>query len=108
MTVYDAEPDLISTDCKITGFPARHGVQANVMRRPSDAESHVDIGDLLLSMAADVDADLLVMGRDGHTRFKEILLGGATRTILQSMSVPVLMAHRCWRDDDRNGRPGSP
>jgi len=38
-------------------------------------------------------ADLLVMGAYGHTRVRELLLGGATRTILESMTVPVLMAH---------------
>jgi len=42
---------------------------------------------------ADELADLLVMGGYGHSRFREILLGGATRTILESMTVPVLMSH---------------
>jgi len=51
------------------------------------------IGDALLSLAADTSADLLVMGCYGHTRAREWVLGGATRTVLQSMTVPVLMAH---------------
>jgi nucleotide-binding universal stress UspA family protein len=89
----DAESDLIFTEGKIIEFLARHGVQASVIRRPRNEESNVDVGDLLLSMVADVDANLLVMGCYGHTRFKEILLGGTTRTILRSMTVPVLMAH---------------
>ncbi len=52
-----------------------------------------DIGDLLLSYACDLGADLLVMGCYGHSRTREWLLGGTTRTILQTMTLPVLMAH---------------
>lgn len=51
------------------------------------------IGELLLSRVADVQADLLVMGCYGHSRAREWLLGGASRTLLASMTVPVLMAH---------------
>lgn len=51
------------------------------------------IAELLLSHAADIDADLMVMGGYGHTRAFEFLLGGVTRTILASMTVPVLMSH---------------
>ncbi len=70
-------------------FLARHGIRVNVIeRRTSDA-----IGEALLSTVADLGADLLVMGAYGHTRFREIMLGGTTRTLLQSMTVPVLMAH---------------
>jgi nucleotide-binding universal stress UspA family protein len=50
-------------------------------------------GENLLSMAADVSADLLVMGCYGHSRAREWVLGGATRSILQSMTLPVLMSH---------------
>lgn len=50
-------------------------------------------GEALLSLASDVGADLLVMGCYGHTRTREFLLGGATRTVLESMTLPVLMAH---------------
>jgi nucleotide-binding universal stress UspA family protein len=50
-------------------------------------------GDQLLSMASAVDADLLVMGCYGHSRTRELILGGATRTVLQNMTVPVLFAH---------------
>lgn len=89
----DTESDLAFTENRITAFLARHGVQANVIRQARDEECNVDVGDLLLSMTADIDADLLVMGCYGHTRLKEILLGGVTRTILRSMTLPVLMAH---------------
>jgi nucleotide-binding universal stress UspA family protein len=50
-------------------------------------------GEALLSIASDCDADLLVMGCYGHSRARELLLGGATRTVLDSMTLPVLMAH---------------
>jgi nucleotide-binding universal stress UspA family protein len=52
-----------------------------------------DAGENLLSMAADMSADLLVMGCYGHSRAREFVLGGATRSILQSMTLPVLMSH---------------
>jgi len=42
---------------------------------------------------ADLGADLLVMGCYGHSRARELVLGGASRTVLGSMTVPVLMAH---------------
>jgi nucleotide-binding universal stress UspA family protein len=68
----------------------RHGVTATTVH-----EQPVDIGDggALLSMVADLQAGLLVMGGYGHTRLRELLLGGVTRTILDAMTVPVLMAH---------------
>lgn len=51
------------------------------------------VGDALLSLAANTSADLLVMGCFGHSRAREWVLGGATRSILSSMTLPVLMAH---------------
>jgi nucleotide-binding universal stress UspA family protein len=67
-----------------------HGVAAAV--HPGGHEDG-DAGEHLLSMAADTGADLLVMGCFGHSRAREWVLGGATRSILQSMTVPVLMSH---------------
>lgn len=52
-----------------------------------------DIGNRLLSHAADQGADLLVMGCYGHSRAREWVLGGATLSILESMTLPVLMSH---------------
>jgi len=82
----------------------RHGVQATghsfVTREPTVAERmrrpwtpDAPVAEALLSHAADVDADLIVMGGHGHSRAWELLLGGVTRTLLQSMTVPVLMSH---------------
>jgi nucleotide-binding universal stress UspA family protein len=69
---------------------ARHGVKATIERTVS---AGVPPGEVLLSRAADLAADLLVMGAYGHSRARELLLGGVTRTILNSMTVPVLMSH---------------
>ena len=68
---------------------ARHGVKVNVISE----ETKADVGDALLSMAADLHADLIVMGGYGRTRFRELLLGGVTRTVLANTRLPVLMAH---------------
>jgi nucleotide-binding universal stress UspA family protein len=54
--------------------------------------SPVDVGNTLLSYAADTSADILVMGAYGHSRLREALFGGTTRTMLQSMTIPVLMS----------------
>lgn len=70
-------------------YLARHGIKVNVVRQKTD----IDVGNALLSIAADLGSDLLVMGGYGHSRFREILLGGVTRTVLESMTVPVLMSH---------------
>lgn len=52
-----------------------------------------DIGESLLSLATDVASDLLVMGCYGHSRAREWALGGVTRSLLRTMTLPVLMAH---------------
>lgn len=51
------------------------------------------LGDRLLSHVADAGADLLVMGCYGRSRAREWVLGGVSRTVLASMTVPVLLAH---------------
>jgi len=71
-------------------YLARHGVRVEVK---TDNGAEIDVGNELLSRAADLDADLIVMGGYGHSRLKEWVLGGATRTILESMTAPVLMSH---------------
>ncbi|SAK94000.1 universal stress protein [Caballeronia ptereochthonis] len=70
---------------------ARHGVKAEVSSSVGAADASA--GELLLSRAADLNADLVVMGGYGHARWQELVLGGATRTFLASMTVPVLMSH---------------
>ncbi|PHV07089.1 universal stress protein [Janthinobacterium sp. BJB412] len=70
-------------------YLARHGVKVEVSERPAAD----DIGEAILSLAAELDADLIVMGGYGHARLREMVLGGATSTVLRAMTVPVLMAH---------------
>ena len=74
----------------IARYLARHGVNAVVAPTVSGS---VEVGSVILSRAFDMRADLIVMGAYGHSRVREIVLGGATRTILRSMTVPVLMSH---------------
>ena len=74
----------------IATFLARHGVKANVSGSTS---KDVDTGSMILSRADDFQSDLIVMGGYGHSRAFEFVMGGATRTMLESMTVPVLFAH---------------
>jgi nucleotide-binding universal stress UspA family protein len=69
---------------------ARHGLKVEVQRIPG---GDVDVADVLLSHAADSGADFMVMGGYGHSRLREFVLGGVTRSIFRSMTVPTLMAH---------------
>jgi nucleotide-binding universal stress UspA family protein len=71
-------------------YLARHGVKAAVSTYGSRG---IDIGEQILTRAADLSADLIVMGAYGRSRMRELVLGGATRTLLESMTVPVLMSH---------------
>ena len=66
-----------------------HGIDAKV--RPVAGD--IDVGDALLSLVSDDGADLIVMGAYGHSRLSERVLGGATRSLLRQMTVPVLMSH---------------
>ena len=68
----------------------RHGVKAEVSVL---ARSMPRISDVLNRHVRDMDADMLVMGAYGHSRFREAILGGATRNMLEMAEVPVLMAH---------------
>jgi nucleotide-binding universal stress UspA family protein len=88
--VHKGEPErLFGAD--IATVIARHGVPVKV--DCIEAGPGASVGDVLLSHVADSGADLLVMGAYGHARWRELVLGGATRTILRSMTVPVLMSH---------------
>jgi nucleotide-binding universal stress UspA family protein len=69
---------------------ARHGVRVTAEAMPT---SGIGAGEALLSHASDLGSDLLVMGAYGHSRTREYVFGGATRTILGSMTIPVLMSH---------------
>lgn len=70
-------------------YLARHNIRVDTRSLSGVA----DVGEALLSLAADAGSDLLVMGGYGRSRLREILLGGATRTVLASARLPVWMAH---------------
>jgi nucleotide-binding universal stress UspA family protein len=77
---------------ELAAMLARHGA-TNVDIARFDREASESAGDALLNYAADGGFDLLVMGAYGHARLQEMVLGGATRTILLTMTLPVLMSH---------------
>jgi nucleotide-binding universal stress UspA family protein len=68
---------------------ARHGVKVTVMPVLSPDQS---AGDIIVKKAAELNADLIVMGAYGHSRLRELVFGGATRQLLQAPAVPVLMS----------------
>ncbi|WP_438390221.1 universal stress protein [Caballeronia sp. DA-9] len=73
---------------------ARHNVKADVVQLDRiDRAENTPAGRLLLSQASQLGADLIVMGAYGHSRWQELVMGGATRSMFQSMTVPVLMSH---------------
>ncbi|MCC7327981.1 MAG: universal stress protein [Burkholderiales bacterium] len=74
----------------IVGYLARHDIEAKLRHEVAD---DIDVGNLLLSRAADLSVDLIVMGAYSRTRLAEVVLGGVTRMMLQSMTVPVLMSY---------------
>ncbi len=76
---------------RLQGYLRVQGVQ-DITLHPGGNKDE-DVGNKLPSFAADLGADLLVMGCYGHSRAREWVLGGATLSILQSMTLPVLMSH---------------
>ncbi|SAL61790.1 universal stress protein [Caballeronia humi] len=75
----------------IAAVIARHGVKVDIA--DIDGVDDVPVGEILMSRSSDLGADLVVMGAYGHARWQELVLGGATRTMFKSMTVPVVMSH---------------
>lgn len=69
---------------------ARHGVHAEVSVL---AKTMPKTSEVLSRHALDMNADLIIMGAYGHSRFREAILGGTTRNMLEKSEIPVLMAH---------------
>ena len=68
----------------------RHGIKAEVeITRAED----IDVADVIMSRVDDLSADMIIMGGYGHSRLRELMLGGVTRSVLGTMTVPVLMSH---------------
>ncbi|MBR7798846.1 universal stress protein [Undibacterium fentianense] len=70
-------------------YLARHGIKIEVVQRLSKS----DTGGTLLQICQELQVNWLVMGGYGHSRFREMIMGGTTRTILEKTHIPVLMSH---------------
>jgi len=92
LAVFDEENSSVRTPedaADMAQFLARHGVAVEICRHhPRGA-----VGNAVLVRAEALKIDLLVMGCYGHSRYREILLGGVSRTVLRRLSMPVLLAH---------------
>lgn len=86
----DSSGDDRNNPLPIERFLQRHGIAVTVHQggRPPG-----DLGELLLALATDLHADVLVMGCYGHSRVREWILGGVTRSVLRAAKLPLLMAH---------------
>jgi nucleotide-binding universal stress UspA family protein len=90
ISIYGEKADRTEFDgAEVAEHLSRHGIKAEIHSIPMV----IDVAATILNFAADHDTDLLVMGGYGHSRLREFVLGGATRGILQSMTVPTLMSH---------------
>lgn len=69
---------------------ARHGVRCEI---DVLSKTMTRVSDVLNRHAVDTNSDMIVMGAYGHSRFREAILGGATRNMLEKAAVPVFMAH---------------
>ncbi|MFP5513889.1 MAG: universal stress protein [Alphaproteobacteria bacterium] len=92
VTVLTVEPPAQRSEeaAALVDWLHRHGIAA---RPQSVIASGGEVGDMILSCCTDQGADLLVMGAYGHSRLRELVLGGATRTVLEGLSIPALMTH---------------
>jgi nucleotide-binding universal stress UspA family protein len=82
---------------EVQAWLERHDVRAQLVVEQTEQQGMLkrsgNTGEALLAMAGERDCDLLVMGAYGHSRFRESLLGGVTRTVLEAMGLPVLLSH---------------
>ena len=83
-------PDRSDPGGLLSQMLSRHGVRCEI---DVLSKTMTRVSDILNRHAADTDADMLVMGAYGHSRFREAILGGATRNMLEQATVPVFMAH---------------
>lgn len=84
------DEDQSDPGAELSKMLARHGAKVTVSVL---AKTVPRVAEVILRHASDFNADLIVMGAYGHSRFRESILGGATRDMLESASIPVLMAH---------------
>jgi nucleotide-binding universal stress UspA family protein len=82
--------DQSEVDPDIGAYLARRDAKVTVAVQPL---AGIPVGSAILSRAADNESDLIVMGAYSHSRLRELVLGGATRELFKSMTVPTLMSH---------------
>ncbi len=92
VTVLTVNPrdDTAAMEADLKRWLGQHGI--NGKTRAAHTQD-IEVGDVLLSAAADLSADLIVMGAYGRSRLRELVLGGATHSIFRHMTAPVLMSH---------------
>lgn len=87
----EAHPEIFgeSPGTEIALYLARHGIRVEIVQRSVKTA----IGGAIIALAEELESDLIIMGCYGHARLREIVLGGTTRTVFKSMTVPVFMTH---------------
>lgn len=90
ISVNEADDPGKASAADLAAHLARRGCHARVERTTVD---HAQVQPAILSIAADTNLDLIVMGGYGHSRLQERILGGVTRGMFRSMTVPTLMSH---------------
>ncbi len=80
----------LTPDTSIAAALGRHGIKPTIH---SSLAPDSSVGEEILSRVADLGADLLVMGAYGHSRMRQLVFGGATRSIARHMTVPTLFSH---------------
>ncbi len=83
-------PDRSDPGGMLSQMLSRHGIKCEI---DVLSKTMPRVSDILNRHAADTEADMIVMGAYGHSRFREAILGGATRNMLEQAAVPVFMAH---------------
>ena len=74
----------------VSSFLIQHGIKPHIEVKTNNKTKP---GDAIIARAAEIDADIIVMGAYGHSRLREIILGGVTRKLLRQMTIPVFISH---------------
>lgn len=88
--------DVVSVDSDVTKASdialhiSRHGFNCEVHMVDG---SHADAGAVLLDKAQSLESDMLVMGAYGHSRLRELVIGGVTQHVMNNATLPVLFSH---------------
>lgn len=88
LTCRDSAPDAVNPEDVVKNL-ARHGVDATAKA----VEKTGTVGETILGQCTALEADLLVMGGYGHSRLREFVLGGVTRSMIHDAKLPIIMAH---------------